>query len=438
MANQPETNSYDSGVYQIELLDPVQGGVGGLTNKPLLNLANRTNWLWNQIQSILSAIATLAPINSPNLTGTPTSPTPAAGDSSTKVATTAFLSNAESGVATVNVAAGGTITLTAAQYGCGIIEFTGAMAANATVVFPNNGKWFISNQTSGAFTVGCKTSGGSNIVSPTQGFAQPIWCDGTNVNPGFSDFNNVNLIGQPTAPTPSPGDDSTNICTTAFLTTALANQPHGVQVYATHGTYTFTVPANVYWIKVLVGGGGASGIGASTTGASTVAAGGGGNSGPIGTGLFAVTPGATYTVTVGAGGVWSTGSPGSSGSGGTSSFGALISAPGATGGASDAPANPPPLTQGIMPGTAIASGGNLLNLHEGIAGNPIAMGISNAVSGKGADSPFGRGGAPIQSTSSNGNSGTGNCAGGSGALVMPSGVQKAGGVGAPGIVIVEW
>ena len=45
MANQPETSTYEAGVYQLETTDPVQGGVGGVSNTPLLQLASRTKWL---------------------------------------------------------------------------------------------------------------------------------------------------------------------------------------------------------------------------------------------------------------------------------------------------------------------------------------------------------------------------------------------------------
>lgn len=44
---------------------------------------------------IISTINLKAPINSPAFTGEPTAPTPASGDSSTKLATTAFLTNTE-------------------------------------------------------------------------------------------------------------------------------------------------------------------------------------------------------------------------------------------------------------------------------------------------------------------------------------------------------
>ncbi len=44
-----------------------------------------------EFNNIAVAVATKADINSPSLTGTPTAPTPAVGDSTTKIATTAFV-----------------------------------------------------------------------------------------------------------------------------------------------------------------------------------------------------------------------------------------------------------------------------------------------------------------------------------------------------------
>src|SRR5258708_28220550 len=94
MANQPESATYDAGVYQLELLDPVQGGVGGLSNKALLNLANRTAYL-KQHMDLLEAGTTVIPgyalLNNPALTGSPTCPTPATRHNSPQIATTALL-----------------------------------------------------------------------------------------------------------------------------------------------------------------------------------------------------------------------------------------------------------------------------------------------------------------------------------------------------------
>lgn len=54
-----------------------------------------TNLIASQAQSnLLNAVSPLAPINSPTFTGTPRAPTPANGDNTTKVATTAFVQTA--------------------------------------------------------------------------------------------------------------------------------------------------------------------------------------------------------------------------------------------------------------------------------------------------------------------------------------------------------
>lgn len=91
MANLPESSTFDAGVYQIETTDPVIGGPSGVTNTPLKNLANRTKYLKDQVDSLAS---TKAPLASPALTGTPTAPTAAGGTSTTQLATTAFVQSA--------------------------------------------------------------------------------------------------------------------------------------------------------------------------------------------------------------------------------------------------------------------------------------------------------------------------------------------------------
>jgi hypothetical protein len=53
MANQPELDQFDAGIYQLEKTDPVLAGLGGITNAPLVNIANRTRYLFNRIAEIL-------------------------------------------------------------------------------------------------------------------------------------------------------------------------------------------------------------------------------------------------------------------------------------------------------------------------------------------------------------------------------------------------
>lgn len=134
--NLGETETYEPGIYQLEITDPVIGGPDGIDNLQAKQLANRTNWLKAKIDSLLgfSVIhtATLkatpldadefgflsssaawslvkmtgtnlkawlktyfdtvyAVLNSPAFTGTPTAPTAVAGTNTPQIATTAFV-----------------------------------------------------------------------------------------------------------------------------------------------------------------------------------------------------------------------------------------------------------------------------------------------------------------------------------------------------------
>lgn len=67
-------------------------------------------------------------------------------------------------------------------------NLTGALAANQTVLLPQNvaGMWVVTNSTSGAFTItmgsnnGSNTSAGTSVVCP-QGYSSLVYCDGINV-----------------------------------------------------------------------------------------------------------------------------------------------------------------------------------------------------------------------------------------------------------------
>lgn len=144
MANLPESATWETGIYQLEEADLVQGGANGIDNMQGKQLANRTAYLKAQVESLgagkqpldatLTALAALsgvadrlayfigpdafaltplsafirtllddadaatargtlgaAPLDSPALTGTPTAPTALAGTSTTQLATTAFV-----------------------------------------------------------------------------------------------------------------------------------------------------------------------------------------------------------------------------------------------------------------------------------------------------------------------------------------------------------
>lgn len=248
MANQPETTTYDAGVYQLQTTDPVQGGVGGTSNTPLLNLANRTAYLKAHMDSLEAGTFIppgVAPLNSPTFTGTVSGPTPSAGDNTTKFATTAFVQFLNAGVSAVTGLTNANVTLTAAQYGAGIISLAGTLTGNINIVFPINGKWIVINNTSGAFTVTCKTVAGTGVIV-SQGKNQTIAGDGTNIIIEQTDFKDIVLTGAPTTPTQATSDNSTKIASTAFVQ-SVANPGASL---GSSGYVKFTNGHILQWVNV--------------------------------------------------------------------------------------------------------------------------------------------------------------------------------------------
>lgn len=220
MANQPEQIQWDEGVYQLETTDPVQGGVGGTSNRPFLNLANRTAYLKDRQDKLVSGETippTVAPKNSPEFTGTPTAPDVTLGDRSSKIANTKFVQDTVNGILSKSVAGNQNVTLTAAEAGNGILAFTGVLTGNIAVIVPATAKsWIVSNQTSGAFTLTVKTAAAAG-VAVEQGKNAELWCDGASVRPSTNDHRNAALTGTPTAPTAAAGNSSQQVANTEFV-----------------------------------------------------------------------------------------------------------------------------------------------------------------------------------------------------------------------------
>jgi len=180
MANLPEQPVYEEGIYQLETTDPVQGGPDGVSNLPLKQLANRTAYLKETVDAIGDAIGDFAPINSPEFTGTPKAPTPQLGNSSTAIATTAFVQAAARGVLTKSVAGGSNVTLSAAEAGNAILILTGLLEDDIDIILPNTGRWLIVNATSGEYGLTVRTAAGSG-VTVAQGKSRDVYGDGTDI-----------------------------------------------------------------------------------------------------------------------------------------------------------------------------------------------------------------------------------------------------------------
>lgn len=100
------------------------------------------------------------------------------------------LSGAIANFAAVSVTAAD-VTLTAAQYRCGVIVCSGALTGNRNVIFPVKGKWKLINNCTGAFTLTAKTAAGTGVVI-NQGCLGNVIADGANISsaafcaPGFN------------------------------------------------------------------------------------------------------------------------------------------------------------------------------------------------------------------------------------------------------------
>jgi len=88
------------------------------------------------------------------------------------------------------------VTLTALQYGRPIIVITGTLTANLNLIFPSiAGQWIVLNNTTGAFTITCKTASGSGVVVTG---STSVFGDGTNIyfanSASLAAFNQIQSI----------------------------------------------------------------------------------------------------------------------------------------------------------------------------------------------------------------------------------------------------
>jgi hypothetical protein len=210
---------------------------------------------------------------------------------------------------------------------------------------------------------------------------------------------------------------------------------NGFAVYASRGTYSWTVPDGVTRARVTLWGAGGSGGGAGPNGHGGSGGGGGGYAQKLITGLV---PGTVVTITVGAGGYGVLGATYGI-AGGTTSFGNHVSATGGAGGlyGSTGTYNAGTGYIGqVANNYAFGFGGNVnLGGNRGQQGGVAWIINVWSIGGAGGAAPMGGGGGPP--TTSGGNAGTapgGGGAGGGGGTAS----STYSGAGADGMCIVEW
>lgn len=204
------------------------------------------------------------------------------------------------------------------------------------------------------------------------------------------------------------------------------------QVITTGTTYTPTAGAK-YIEAILIGGGG--GGGGVTGASSSVGAAGGGGSGAMLMIASALTGAASYTVAIGGGGNGGTAGA-NNGSNGTSTTLTISATTYTAGPGSGGIAQTAGTTAAVVLGGngATTPTGGTLNTPGTSGGWAYRASSTIGIGAKGADSPYGAGGAAI-TTAAAGSSATGYGAGGGGAFSTAN-VNRAGGNGAPGVIII--
>jgi len=194
---------------------------------------------------------------------------------------------------------------------------------------------------------------------------------------------------------------------------------HNLAVFRPNNQGNWAVPAGVGALRVRVWAGGGAG------GGGLGGAGGGGAGGGYSEGYYLVSPGQTFAVVVGNGGIGA-----SNVSAQASSFGGLASTVGGAAGSGGSSGG-----VGLGAGAGGAGGSSGLSVAGSAGGDALNLG-SVFLSGAGGGSFGGAGGLAVGgagTASVNGRNGIAPGSGGSGGIG-----GGAGGQGAPGLVLVEW
>lgn len=188
MANLPESSTFDAGVYQLELTDPVVGGPSGVSNAPLKNLANRTRYLKDRLDTVVGLVGSLN-----GYFGTSASSyTLTANDIGKAVYLTGDVAQ------TLSLPAGSALPVGSTFY---VFKYAGT----ATIVA--NGSNMIDNRTSAASTI--SLLGGEEVYLTWTG---SLWIV---IGGSYS----VRVHAQ----TPAQFDNDTSLATTEFVQRALGN-----------------------------------------------------------------------------------------------------------------------------------------------------------------------------------------------------------------------
>ena len=228
----------------------------------------------------------------------------------------------------------------------------------------------------------------------------------------------------------------------------IRNRMYNVISFTTTGTTSWTAPAGVTSVEYLVvGGGGGAGNGYDNAG------GGGGGAGMVLTGTLSVTPGQSYTVTVGSGGTGGadtrTNNAGTAGN--DSVFGSITALGGGNGlgsrtggtvGAAQIGDTTAPTggsgSGGGLGGKGGGGAGGAGSANSGATGGAGGAGVSNSITGSAVTYGVGGAGGGAGAPTTDGANGTANRGNGGQGGKSASSDSAKGGDGGSGIVVIRY
>ncbi len=391
------------------------------TQKGIVQLSSATNSTSETLAATPKAVKAVmdetnkkAPLNSPALTGTPTTPTAAQGTNSTQIASTAFVMAAIAALVDSSPDALNTLNELAAALG---------------------------NDPNFATTMTNALAGKQPKDATLTALAE--LATSADKLPYFTGADRAALTALTSVGRAILGKTSTQgvLDYLGLGEARFSGRLLNTNIFKSSGKYIPTPGTKK--IRVIASGGGGGGGGVPETTENQQATAGAGLSGAFIEAFFEVDNDFEVNVIIGAAGKGGGAGRNSGSEGGTTYFGSLITAPGGTGGGAGGASANTSYIQGISWGASPTSSGTVLRAFRCSAKTPGAMVISvKAVAGgAGGDTPLGSGGIGGASSSSFSGRGGGKAegfgAGGGGACASAGSEAQSGGDGAPGIVIVE-
>lgn len=140
----------------------------------------------------------------------------------------------------------GTVTLTNVEAANTVQIYSGTLTGNVNVVLPSTVQvYYVSNQTTGAFTVTFKTAGVGSVVTVPTGQNAILFCDGTNVLNSSTTVSGISSLTLNLGAAASP-----SINFTADATTGIFSPGTGQVAISISGTARLTLAASTFALTV--------------------------------------------------------------------------------------------------------------------------------------------------------------------------------------------